>query len=428
MRPLLAVVAVVGFLLAACSESDQPSPIGTGPATGAAGEPDPETIQRVQDQLGAAGQLMRESRFDEALETASAAIAITPDRVEPYEVLSKWYVQMDRHDLAMEAFERLSSMSSHGLRFLALHQTLDGERLAALETLGRCVDTEPGHSGCRFERARLRQTLGDFEGAAEDLRTAYTIDSDPVIAAHFAEVLRVTGEYGEIGALIEEALATDPGSIELLLIRARQQRRDRDDAGAFETLQRALELDPTSDVTMRMLGDLLWRSGNDVEGRQLLARADLFRDYNRTSRMLLRGANSESVNIVALMMAELELTIGNYQDAQSWLAAAREAQAPAQRLAATEAWTWYALGDVARGDVALGQAGGDDDPRANLARAARSARIGDRARAGQWLDRAIEGGPNERSFLYRAIDLYASIGDTKTAESLRKRAATAGFP
>jgi tetratricopeptide (TPR) repeat protein len=427
MRRLL-IFAVVGFLAVACSDSDRPPSSATGTATPAASQADPEAIKRVQDQLGAAGRLMQEARFDEALEAASAAIAITPDRFEPYEVLSKWYVQMNRHDLAIEAFERLSSLSSHGLRFLALHQTLSGDRDAAVQTLDRCVEAEPRHSGCRFERARMRQARGAFEDAVEDFRAAYAIDSDPVIATNLAEALRVTGGYDEIGVLVEKALEASPDSIELLLARARQQQRDRDDTGAFQTLQRVLELEPTSDVAMRMLGGLLWRSGNETEGRNLLGRAGLFRDYNRTRRMLVRGVDSGSVNIVALMMAELELTIGNYQDAQDWLSTAREAQAPAQRLAATEAWTWYALGDVAKGDAALGHAGGNDDPRANLARAARAARIGDAARAGQWLDRAIGAGPNERSFLYRAIDLYASIGDVESAESLQKRVATAGYP
>jgi tetratricopeptide (TPR) repeat protein len=129
------------------------------------------------------------------------------------------------------------------------------------------------------------------------------------------------------------------------------------------------------------------------------------------------------------MLAELELSVGNYDGAQTWLERARgTGNAPAQRLAAAQAWTWYALGDMARGDAELKGAGPEDDAFANLARAARAARAGNAEQAGRWLERATASGPNERSFLHRATDLWASIGDLESAESLRQRAATASLP
>jgi hypothetical protein len=158
-----------------------------------------------------------------------------------------------------------------------------------------------------------------------------------------------------------------------------------------------------------------------------LTQADLFRDYHESSR-ILRGNPGVERNIAALMLAELELTMGNHQNAQRWLATARANGAPSQRLAAAQAWTWYALGDLAKGDAELARAGGENNPRANLARAGRAVRTGNPEKAGDWLRRAIANGPNERNFLHRAADVYVLIDDTDSAAALRLRTATAGLP
>jgi len=426
--------AAVALLAVACASSD-PKPQDGGVEPGPASEPesptpelDPETVKWVQTELNVAGRLLRQGKFDEALEAASAAVAITPDRVEPYEVLSNWYVQLERHDLAIEAFEKFSADSTHGLRFLARHQALSGDLEAALATLERCIEKELRHPGCRFERALLRQMNGAFVEAVADLRVAYEVDSNPVTAVRLAEMLRLTGAYGEIGAVLETALESAPDSTDLLLARARLQLRDRDDAAAEQTLRRTLELDPTAHVASRLLGGLLLRLGQELEGRYRLARADLYRDYHRTSKGLIQDIAASRNATAALMMAELDLTIGKYEEAQDWLEMARTEGAPAQRLAAAQAWTWYALGDLVKGDAELARAGGHDNGRANLARAARAFRSGNSELAATWLQRAIAIGPNERNFLHRAADLYFAMGDQDSANALLLRVATAEFP
>ncbi len=422
-------------LLAVACTSSGPEPVGDvepGPATAVADSPatemDPGTVERVRAELNIAGRLFQQAKFDEALEAASAAIAITPDRVEPYEVLSNWYAQLERHDMAIDAFERFSAESAHGLRFLARHQALSGDRDTALATLEHCIENEARHPGCRFERALLRQTNGAFEGAVEDLRVAYEVDPNPATAARLAEMLRVTGAYTEIGAIVETALERTPDSPDLLFARARLQLRDRDDAAAEQTLRRMIELDPTSHVALRLFGGVLLRLGYAVEGRYRLAQADLYRDYHKMRRTLIQDVAAGRNATAALMIAELDLTIGNYPSAQRWLERARAEGAPAQRLAAAQAWTWYALGDMTKGDAELARAGGENNGRANLARAARDVRTGNPESAVTWLRRAIANGPNERNFLHRAADLYVAMGDQDSADALRVRAATAGFP
>lgn len=441
-RPWLGFAPAV-LLAVACAACDPGSPgdVDLGPASepetpiessgvaeSPAPRPDPETVKRVQAELNVASRLLQQSKFDEALEAASVAIAMTPDRVEPYELLSNWYVQLERHDRAIEAFERLSAESPHGLRFLARHQALSDDREAALATLERCVEMDARHPGCRVERAMLRQAKGAFKASIEDLRVAYEVDSDPATAVRLAELLRITGAYAEIRPVLEAALEQAPDLADLVLALARLQLRDRDDAAAEQTLRRAVELDPTSPAALRLLGGLLLRVGQEAEAHYRLDQADLYRDYHMTSRTLIQDFGVSRNATAALMIAELELTIGNYQGAQRWLDTARAHGAPAQRLAAAQAWTWYALGDVAKGDTELARAGGEDDGRANLARAARAARTGNPEQAGTWLRRAIANGPNERNFLHRAADLYRSIGDADSAAALQLRAATAGFP
>lgn len=414
------------ILAAGCSGPDPADSGDAGPV--GVSEPDLETVKRVQAELNVARRLMQQAEFDAALDAASAAIAITPDQVEPYELLSEWYVQLERHDRAIEAFQRLSAKWTHALQFLARHQAMSGDRETALATLDRCIEKDERHPGCRLERALLRQATGAFDVAVEDFRVAYELDSDPATAARLAEMLRITGAYAEIGAIVESALDDSPDSIDLLLALARQQLRDRDESAGEQTLRRVVELQPTAHIALRMLGGLLLRVGQQAEGNDQLTQADLFRDYQQTRRLLMRGLGADRDYTAALMLAELELTIGNHQDAQRWLARARAEGAPSQRLAAAQAWTWYALGDVAKGDAELARAGGENNPRANLARAGRAVRTGNPEQAGKWLRRAIANGPNERSFLQRAADVYVLIGDADSAAALRLRAATAGPP
>ena len=427
--------AQVAILIVGCSApappstDDSPAVVEPNEPTQApTGEPDAQTLKIIRDELGRAGRLFQQTQFDEALGVAAAAIAKAPQRVEPYKVLSNWYEQLGRHDLAIKAFERFSTEDANGLRFLARHQALSLDADEALATLDRCVEQEPRHAGCRFERASLLLSAGRFSPGVEDLRVSYEVDPDPVTAARLAEALPVTGAYEEAGVLVEAALATNPDSIGLLLARARLQMRDRNDEAAEQTLRRVVELDPTSHVALRSLGGLLLRYGQEVEGRFHLARADLYRDYNETSRSLIQRVAATRNATAALMIAELELTIGDYLGAQRWLGLARAGDAPAQRLAAAQAWTWYALGEMSKGDAELTGAGGPTDGHANLARAARAVRVGDMDDAIRWLQRGITHGPNERSFLRRAADLYLAVGDQDSADALLARAATANFP
>ncbi len=391
-------------------------------------ELDPATVQRVQSEFAVVGELLGQGRFGEALDAAAAAITIAPHRIEPYEVLSNWFVQLDRHDRAIEAFDRLSAGNAHGLRFLARHQALSGDRETAEATLERCLERESDHPGCRLERALVLQARGAFEDAATDLRVAYAGDADPATAARLVETLRLTGDYDAIDAVLDTALEADPDSADLLFARARMLLRDRKDTAAEPLLRRVIDLDPTSAPAFRLLGGLLIRTGREAEGRFRLGQADLYRDYHAAIRTLKQGYTDSAHATGALMIAEVELTIGSFDAATGWLDVARAGGASESRIAAAEAWIAYARGDATRGDAALSRAGGEDDGRANLARAARATRAGNRELAVAWLRRAVATGPNERCFLHRAADLYRTIGDVVAAEDLRLRTATAEFP
>ncbi len=228
--------------------------------------------------------------------------------------------------------------------------------------------------------------------------------------------------------MVQAALADDPESLELLLALASLQLRERQDDEAEATLRKAIELDPKSHKALRLLGGLVLRRGDEGVGKFLLSRADRFRDYHLTVRSLMGEVAATGDPKASLMIAELELTVGEYAKAQQWVDRARAGGAPAKRLAAAQAWISYALGEVARGDAELAHIGDEEDGRAALVRAARAVRTGDRAEAANWLHRATERGPNERSFLRRIADLHIAMGDQASADKMLARAATAGFP
>jgi Flp pilus assembly protein TadD len=52
--------------------------------------------------------------------------------------------------------------------------------------------------------------LGDLARANEELRRAYTIQQDPEIAAHLAEVLWKQGQRDEAQQILDQALSANP--------------------------------------------------------------------------------------------------------------------------------------------------------------------------------------------------------------------------
>ena len=52
--------------------------------------------------------------------------------------------------------------------------------------------------------------LGDMQRATEQLRRAYTIQQDPEIAAHLAEVLWKQGQRDEAQKILDQALSANP--------------------------------------------------------------------------------------------------------------------------------------------------------------------------------------------------------------------------
>jgi len=431
-----AALSLLLVLLVGCSgQESSEAPTETSPATGdrpaattAPGDAlDEKTTREIREVLQRAGSLFQQTRFDEALEAAASAIELAPAHEPTYEVLSNWYGQLDRNDLAIAAFERFTEVDPSGLRFMARHQALSGDHAAALGTLDRCIEEAPGHGGCRSERAALRLPAGDFNGAVEDLRVAHGAMPDARTVALFAEALRVTGAYDESRQVVEAGLAADPASTDLMIALASLQMREREDDEAETTLRGVLELDAKSPRATRLLGGLVLRRGDEVEGRFLLARADLYRDYQSTMRALMGQVAATRDPRAALMIAELELTVGEYARAQQWVDRARAGGDATSRLAAAQAWISYATGDVARGDAELATLR-NDDGRTALVRAVRAFRVGDHDEAGNWLRRAAEQGPNERSFLRRVADLHVAMGDQESADVVLGRAATAGFP
>ena len=433
MRATVALLTLA--LLTGCSGQDRVEPTtADGPAPEESAAPaattdglDEETTRQIREILQRAGALFQQTRFDEALEAAASAIDLAPSHEPTYEVLSRWYGQLDRNDLAIAGFERFAAADPSGSRCMARHQALSGDRALALQTLDRCVEDAPAHGGCRSERASLRLPAGDFSGAVEDLRVAHAAAPDSRTTARYAEALRVTGSYDEARPVVEAALADDPSSVELLLALAVLQTRNREDDAAETSLRQALELDPKSHRVMRLLGGLALRRGSETEGRFLLSRADLYRDYQSTMRSLINQIAATRAPQAALMIAELELTVGEYAQAQQWVDRAR-AGGPSDRLTAAQAWISYAVGDVARGDAELARLGNRNDGHTALIRAVRAFRLGEHDEAARLLQQAVAHGPNERSFLRRVADLYVAMGDQGSAEAILLRAATAGYP
>ncbi len=122
----------------------------------------------------------RKGKFDIMEETLSKVIKIKPDMAAAYNALG--YSYADRNIKLMEAKSLIETATK-----------LSPEDHYIMDSLGW-----------------VYYRLGDLGHATEELRRAYTIQQDPEIAAHLAEVLWKQGQRDEAQKILDQALSANP--------------------------------------------------------------------------------------------------------------------------------------------------------------------------------------------------------------------------
>jgi tetratricopeptide (TPR) repeat protein/tRNA A-37 threonylcarbamoyl transferase component Bud32 len=179
-------------------------------------------------------------------------------------------------DRAMHVYEQVLALQpGHpaALEALARLRELAGDTQAALsavEALAEGAATPEARAEQWIRAARLLEAHGDRDGAVERYKLAVEANpSDAASAAALRKAYALRGDAASVVTLIEKELEHAEGKVATArlhaeLARVLHEKLHKNDE-AEENAKVALELDPTSDDALLVLGDLAFERGRYVE-------------------------------------------------------------------------------------------------------------------------------------------------------------------
>jgi len=166
-----------------------------------------------------AGLLVKQARYNEALELLNKAIDLQPDEDEDMMVrLSKADLlgEMGRLEEARRCYQQIHdehpedpTVNNNFSYFLAVHnRDLD----SALEMVKKALAQEPESAAYLDTFGWVLYRKGDYKGALLKINQAYTRQQDAVIAEHLGDVLAKLGRHQQALDAYREGLERDPDS------------------------------------------------------------------------------------------------------------------------------------------------------------------------------------------------------------------------
>ncbi len=178
-----------------------------------------EAIQRLAGLVA-----LRQGDFAAAVERYRAAIALRPDHAGAQFNLGNALRELGRLEEAAEAYGRAAAVRpgeaqihhAHGVTLQALGQP--GEAAAAY---ARVVELTPGSAGGYRNLGLAHHEAGRPEEAATAYRGGLALEPDwPLLHSNLANLLMERGEMAALAAACDAWLATQPGEIEALSLKA----------------------------------------------------------------------------------------------------------------------------------------------------------------------------------------------------------------
>lgn len=233
-----------------------------------------------------AGLYARQSRVREAIDAATAALAIDPAHGEANRVLGSIYASFAERDPG-------GAPAGGGQK---------GYRELAIEHLGRSVKAlpSPAAAGARLTMARLQMSAGAFDQAIPVLKQLLADEPWlPQAVAMLAQAYTTSGQTGNAIALLEEAATLEPAFYETLASAYEKESRWSDAARAYE---RAAEDSPRdASLKTRWAFALLSLPGNSgaARARDLLLEVTKANPTEGWPLYLLAWAERETGNLDA---------------------------------------------------------------------------------------------------------------------------------
>ena len=217
-------------------------------------------------------------RFDRAAEVARAARQRSPDDLRLVQLEARALARAGRGDRAVVVMrEALAAHDDNVQVHLTLAEVLQeaGRTAEADSVLADAAGKFPSDLTVPFQRGALLEQRRDYAGAEAAFRQV--LERDPMHAAalnYLGYMLADRGQrLGEAVALVERALAIDPGNGAYLdslgWAYFRQEKFDK----AEPLLRQAAEQAPGNSVIQDHLGDVLWATGKRREAVEAWRRA-----------------------------------------------------------------------------------------------------------------------------------------------------------
>jgi tetratricopeptide (TPR) repeat protein len=212
---------------------------------------------------------------DEAEPHYLRAVEIEPEKGPYLHVLASYYVRRGDRASAEPAFVRNTELDPSFqaytalARFLAEDPSRDANAVTAFEKAVEVAEGEDTVSAYQ-SLARLHFSRDRFEDAVKVLETGIAKLADS--PSHKLELMyllaRLHGEKGNdaaAAAILEEAVAVDPESVQPYLTLADSRNERGDSAGALEAIEKALAVDPKHTNALLEKAALLARDGRSKD-------------------------------------------------------------------------------------------------------------------------------------------------------------------
>jgi tetratricopeptide (TPR) repeat protein len=252
--------------------------------------------EQVEAHRGLATVYYEQGALSKAIRHAREVGRLDARDGRPNRLLGHIYLHLDRHDDAADAFQ---------------------------EALRRDLSNEFAEDS----RERLAECLVKQNAYSEALQVLEACSPDQSGARHVS-ALRVQclmrDQPGKAHKLLDQALATDPESAELLALRARVSWEGHDAGSAAPLLERALKIDPHDYPARYLLVQVYQALDRTAEADEQRRRAEQTKELLKELGERFEEADGKPWDAgVRRRLAELCAALGRTEEAERWRTAAR---------------------------------------------------------------------------------------------------------
>lgn len=207
-----------------------------------------DQAEQAESLIRFAGRQQERGHHQEAIQSATRAIALQPDRAEAWFVRGNSYAATGRSEDAVRDLQRATALRADwddAWYALGVVCSATDQPESSLRAFSRALDVNPWHLRARFERSQTLVTLGRTEEALHDLQRLLTESPDHRPALLARAPLLLEEDPRQVIADMSRVIAGRRESSEAWFWRGLARSRVSDDEQAIRDLGVSCRLDPS---------------------------------------------------------------------------------------------------------------------------------------------------------------------------------------